>query len=109
MEFDMPSCGGCRTCELACSFHHRGEFIPSASSLKILERKEGRGYRVLLKEEADGSGPACDGCDGLEIPLCVEYCRELDDLFKILQEFDAKRPKKAGTEAEDQGVHYDRR
>ncbi len=109
MEFDMPSCGGCRTCELACSFHHRGEFIPSASSLKVLEKKEGRGYTVFLKEEADGNGPACDGCDGLEIPLCVEYCREIDDLFKILQEFDAKRPKKAGAEAGDRGIRHGQR
>jgi len=23
MIFDMPSCGGCRTCEMACSFRHR--------------------------------------------------------------------------------------
>ena len=108
MEFDMPSCGGCRTCELACSFHHRGEFIPSASSLKVLEKKEGRGYTVLLKQEPDGSGPACDGCDDLEIPLCVEYCREVDDLFKILQKFNARKSKKAGTGPEDRGTRHDR-
>jgi Fe-S-cluster-containing hydrogenase component 2 len=89
MTFDMPSCGGCRTCELACSFHHTGEFIPTASSLKVLEKKEGPGYDVILKEEAEGGSYACDGCEGLEIPLCIEYCREMDDLYKILEDFEA--------------------
>ena len=109
MEFDMPSCGGCRTCELACSFHHRGEFIPAASSLKVLEKKEGPGYRVFLREEGDGSRFACDGCGGLDIPLCVEYCRELDDLYKILQEFDAKRSKKSAQEAQDRRIGHGQR
>jgi Fe-S-cluster-containing hydrogenase component 2 len=91
MTFDMPSCGGCRTCELACSFHHRGGFVPAASSLKILENAGGPGYLVLLKEAADNAGPACDDCVGLDIPLCLEYCREFDDLYKILQQFKAAR------------------
>ena len=109
MEFNMPSCGGCRTCELACSFHHKGEFVPAASSLKIMEKREGPGYVVLLKEEGDGNSLACDSCEGLDIPLCVEYCRELDDLFKILQEFDAKRPKKSAQGAQDRGTRHDGR
>jgi Fe-S-cluster-containing dehydrogenase component len=92
MEFNMPSCGGCRTCEMACSYHHRGEFAPALSSLKIQEKAEGPGYLVLLKKMADEAGPACDGCQGLKTPLCVEYCREADDLKEILREFEAERP-----------------
>ncbi len=92
MEFDMTSCGGCRTCELACSFHHRGEFVPTASSLRIIEKKKGPGYIILLKEQGDENGAACDGCKGLDVPLCIEYCKEIDDLSKILLEFEAKRP-----------------
>lgn len=92
MIFDMPSCGGCRTCELACSFHHRSEFAPSHSSLKILEKTDGPGYRVLIKERADEDGPACDGCRGLDVPLCMDYCKEADDLYRILQTFDEERP-----------------
>ena len=91
MIFDMPSCGGCRTCELACSFHHLGEFVPAVSSLKILEKTDGVGYQVLLKEQADQVGLACDGCDGEEVPWCMEYCREMDDLYKLLQQFKASR------------------
>jgi Fe-S-cluster-containing hydrogenase component 2 len=95
MKFDMPSCGGCRTCELACSFHHTGEFAPAVSSLKIVEKKGSPGYVVLLKEEGDGSSFACDRCEGQDIPLCVEYCREVDDLYKILREFDTENPPKS--------------
>ena len=95
MKFDMPSCGGCRTCELICSYHHLGQFAPAVSSLKILEKKEGAGYLVSLKEEADEHGPACDGCKDLEVAWCLRYCRELDDLKEILREFEAKRPKQS--------------
>jgi len=92
MKFDMPSCGGCRTCEIACSFHHTGEFKPAVSSLKVVEKEEGPGYFVVLKEESDEEGFACDGCKGLDIPLCIEYCKEADDLYKILSEFEKKNP-----------------
>ena len=98
MKFGMPSCGGCRTCELACSFHHTGVFIPTASSLKVLEKKEGAGYDVLLREEAEGDARACDDCEGVDIPLCIEYCREMDDLYKILEEFKARKLGKRGAE-----------
>ena len=89
--FDMSSCGGCRTCELACSFHHTKEFIPSVSSLKVLDREEGPGYRVLLVTESGGESFACDGCKGLDVPLCMEYSKEMDDLGKILLGFEEER------------------
>jgi Fe-S-cluster-containing hydrogenase component 2 len=109
MKFDMPSCGGCRTCELACSFHHTGEFVPAVSSLKVLEKGEGPGYFVLLKEEREGESFACDGCKGLDIPLCVEYCREVDDLYKILQEFEKKSPAgKTAKTPKDRGADHGR-
>ena len=96
MKFDMPSCGGCCTCELACAFHHTGEFGPSQSSLVVIAKEDGSGYQIRLSEESDGKRPACDGCKDLDIPLCLEHCREIDDLGKILQEFEktpARTPK----------------
>jgi len=107
MKFDMPSCGGCRTCELACSFHHTGEFVPTASSLKVLEKKEGPGYDVDLREQAEEASRACDGCEGLDIPLCYEYCREMDDLYKILEEFKARKLSKQNvkSKARRRGSH----
>ncbi len=92
----MPTCGGCRTCELACPYHHTGEFTPAVSSLKVVEKKDSPGYFLLLKEERDPEGFACDRCEDLDIPLRVEYCREVDDLYKILQEFEKKNPSKMG-------------
>jgi len=86
--FDMPTCGGCRTCELACSFHHKEEFIPSVSSLKVLAKEDGPGYRVLLVRESSGESIPCDLCKKLDVPLCMEYCREMDDLGKILIDFE---------------------
>ena len=110
MKFDMPTCGGCRTCELACSYHHTGEFTPAVSSLKVGEKKDGPGYFISLKEEGDPEGFPCDGCEGLDIPLCVEYCREVDDLYKILQEFEKKNPKKQGIkQAQKQGANHVRK
>jgi Fe-S-cluster-containing hydrogenase component 2 len=91
MIFDMPSCGGCRTCEMACSFKHRGEFIPAISSLKIMDKGDEPGFNVLLLEESDQRGIACDFCQELEVPLCLQYCRESEDLEKILKEFKEKQ------------------
>jgi len=91
MIFDMPSCGGCRTCEIACSFHHTNEFQPSVSSIKILNSEKKQGYAVSLADEGDGMTMACDGCRGLDVPLCIQYCKDSDDLGKILKEFSEKR------------------
>jgi Fe-S-cluster-containing hydrogenase component 2 len=91
MIFEMPSCGGCRTCEMVCSFHHKGLFEPSVSSIKILERENGPGFNVWLLEETGMDGIACDGCPGLEEPFCVEYCREKEDLRSFLDALKKKR------------------
>lgn len=100
MIFEMTSCGGCRTCEMACSFKHQGEFIPTVSSLKILDRKDGPGYLVFIAERPQGPELPCDLCEQLTVPLCTEYCRKSEDLKKILEEFSEKtaisRAKKGG-------------
>jgi Fe-S-cluster-containing hydrogenase component 2 len=83
----MPLCGGCRTCEIACSFHHKGEFSPSASSIKILEKKKSAGFDVFLAGKNEGTAIACDRCQGLRVPLCVEYCTKKDELNTILNAF----------------------
>ena len=86
MIFDMSACGGCRTCEIACSYHHTGEFNPSISSLKVLDKEDGAGYNVLLLEKDEGQSKACDGCQELEEPLCMEYCKEKEALEKMIKE-----------------------
>jgi Fe-S-cluster-containing dehydrogenase component len=51
MVFEMATCGGCRTSEMACSFHHTGEFNPSVSSIGIVERAGQDGVCVHLEEK----------------------------------------------------------
>jgi len=97
VKFEMDTCGGCRTCEIACSFHHSGEFNPSISSIKILDRPGGAGYDVLLLEEDSDEGKACDGCQGLEEPLCMEYCKEKEELKEMIDRVTEQNGKKKET------------
>lgn len=88
--FDMPLCGGCRTCEMACSFHHKGEFNPTLASIKIIAAEGKLPFRVWLSGEKEKLAPReipCDGCQELEEPLCVQFCRKKEDLKSILDEF----------------------
>jgi Fe-S-cluster-containing hydrogenase component 2 len=89
--FDMPTCGGCRTCEMACSFHHKEEFNPAISSIKILDKKNEPGYLVSIAEERDGQSMACDGCKGLDVPLCMEYCEKREELEKMIKKVMKKK------------------
>lgn len=87
MIFDMPSCGACRTCEIACSYHHTGAFKPSVSSLKILDKVRGSGYSVQISGENAENRIECDGCEGIEEPACLEVCKEKEKLKRIIHEF----------------------
>lgn len=82
--FDMPTCGGCRTCELACSYRHLEEFNPVVSSLKLVEKEDGVGYFISLVDAAMGPRRACDGCKGWPSRLCVDVCREEEVLNKMI-------------------------
>jgi Fe-S-cluster-containing dehydrogenase component len=90
MKFDMPTCGGCRTCEIACSYHHVGEFAPSVSSIRILNKEDGAGYYVVFLEDDEERGKSCDGCVNLDIPCCVEFCKKEEELTKMLKELPEK-------------------
>jgi Fe-S-cluster-containing dehydrogenase component len=86
MDFDMPTCGACRTCEIACSYHHTGEFVPSLSSIKIYEKESGEGNTVELLEEDSDLGRACDGCTDRKEPLCMEVCKEKEILGEMINQ-----------------------
>ncbi len=87
--FDMPECGGCRTCEMACSFHHKEEFNPAISSIRILNKDGETPFRVWLIREGENpiTGIPCDGCKDIEEPFCLQFCRKKEELKKILEEF----------------------
>ena len=82
--FDMPDCGGCRTCEIACSFHHKNEFNPSISSIKVIDKLDAAGYQISFTISDIGTRIACDGCKDIDVPLCIQYCKEKDELRKMI-------------------------
>jgi len=79
MVFDMTSCTGCRTCEMACSVKHIGEFSPSMSAIKIVDKENASGFLVSLAEKDEGHGLDCVGCRE-----CLHYCISAEDLGKII-------------------------
>ena len=86
--FETETCTGCKTCEVACSFHHRQVFSNSISSIKIIPREETLGFAVGLYEKDDDGHLACDGCGG-KTPLCIKYCPTIAkaELSNIIKEF----------------------
>ena len=64
---DIRACTGCKICELACSFHHKGVFSPEASSIKV--SRDNQNGEIRLSRDS-----TCDFCKGETRPLCVEYC-----------------------------------
>ena len=67
-------CVGCRTCEVACAFHHRRTFGRKSSSLSVRRfEREGR-FEIVIYEKREGERPACDLCGGEPMPLCVKLC-----------------------------------
>lgn len=87
VTFPMDKCGGCRSCELACSYHHRGLFQPSISSLEVTFRPKELDFDVTFYRESAEDHIACDRCKGLEVPLCVQVCppEKQEELKSLLQ------------------------
>ena len=91
--FETETCTGCKTCEIACSFHYSQVFSSSISSIKIIQREKTLAFAVGLYEKDDDGHLACDGC-GNKTPLCIEYCPAMAkaELSNIIKEF--QRPGK---------------
>ncbi len=67
LTLNPKACTGCRTCELACSFHHNKVFDPSASSIKVMEIKGDGTLKLTVLN-------TCDLCLSEKAPFCVRYC-----------------------------------
>jgi len=85
MVFQMNNCGACRTCEIMCCFHHTGTFSSSPTSIRVKENPGGKGYLIMLAESDRDDLVACDACKGLETPLCMEVCKESEELMEYIK------------------------
>ena len=74
VTFETTNCAGCRTCEIACSYHHRKLFQPSISSIEIMEIPEKQGFNISFYVKNEGGHLSCDRCKDEEEPLCIKYC-----------------------------------
>ncbi len=75
---DMRKCTGCRSCELACSYHHSGAFNPRRASLFIKRSERNGEIRILFYHELSAKDMtnryACNGCRDEDDLQCVTYC-----------------------------------
>jgi Fe-S oxidoreductase len=88
LNYEMPSCTGCKTCEMACSFKHYGEFNPSRSFIQILEKGNGAGFLITFKEKDTLQKTICRGCKA-----CESYCPSSNELDLIIKRFIKKEGK----------------
>jgi Fe-S-cluster-containing hydrogenase component 2 len=61
LNVNLDKCTGCRTCELACSFGHHGEYNPARSNIQVSVFTENAFYVPMV----------CTQCDK---PFCGEAC-----------------------------------
>ena len=67
LYMDTSRCTGCRSCELACSYHHKKVFNPKISSIKILRNSKDAHIEYYFLA-------SCDLCRLEKIPACVASC-----------------------------------
>lgn len=67
LDMNIARCTGCRSCEIACSYHHTKKYSPYRSSIKIF-RDNGNGNIKYFFTES------CNLCKDEQIPACVEMC-----------------------------------
>ena len=60
-------CTACRSCEVACHYHHTRRFGAGRSSVRISYDGDTSGLDIAFDE-------SCDMCSGEERPLCVDFC-----------------------------------
>jgi len=67
ITIDSSLCYSCKTCQLACSFHHTKAFWPEQSSISVSRNPQ----NGVIKWCIDST---CDGCMNEAVPLCIKYC-----------------------------------
>lgn len=67
LEINIPLCTGCRSCEIACSFHLKGVCDPTISKIKITRDNEIGEIFCELPQ-------SCPECSFEAEPPCVSSC-----------------------------------
>jgi len=70
---DDNKCRACRTCEIACSWHHHRVFSPGLSDIQVTRNNQTGEILWTLDTSS------CDLCKDEEKHLCIKYC-----LYKAL-------------------------
>ena len=75
-------CTGCRSCEIACSYHFNKNFSRVTAAIEV-RRFEAEGkFGIILYRQPEGGHIACDGCE-----FCLRYCPVVarDELKSIIR------------------------
>lgn len=67
LNMNTLKCTGCRSCELACSYHHTKKFNPYFSSINIYRDSKDAHIKYAFLD-------TCDLCVNEKIPACVNAC-----------------------------------
>ena len=67
LGINLDKCTGCKSCEIACSFHFSKVFSPQISAIRIWRSNVSGDIEINLHSN-------CDLCNKEEEPLCVKYC-----------------------------------
>lgn len=79
-------CTGCRSCEIACAYHHSRIFSRKIASIEVRRTEEEGEFGIVLYRQPENGHIACDCADGDE--FCLKYCPEVarDELRSIIRE-----------------------
>ena len=66
-EIRIEQCRGCKSCMLACSYHHRRDFSIAHSSISVTRNNQ----NGIVEWSVNST---CDDCAGESEPQCVKYC-----------------------------------
>lgn len=76
-------CTGCRSCEIACSYHFKKIFSRRLAGIEV-KRFEAEGkFGIILYRKSEDGHIACDNCE-----FCLRYCPIVarDELKSIIRE-----------------------
>ncbi len=64
---DAQRCTACRSCELACHYHHTGRFGTTRSSVHVQYEADSSGLSITFDR-------TCNECPDEDVPLCAQFC-----------------------------------